>query len=38
MEYGFNKTKPIKSKQLYFSGNKNAFLDKGKAAFYLDFS
>lgn len=38
MQYGFNKTQSCKNKQVYFFGDKNAFLDKGNAAFYLDFS
>lgn len=37
MQYGFDKTEPCKNKQIYLFSDKSAFLDKGNAAFYLDF-
>lgn len=37
MEHGFNKTESCKNKHVYFLDDRNTFIDKGGAAFNLNF-
>lgn len=37
MEHGFNTTESCKNKRVYFLDDKNTFVDKGNAAFNLNF-